>query len=197
MHPTPTPCRILSRWHRLALACAALLPGLAAAGASAPALDPRPGLEAAQHALDAAYAGQRAACLQRWLVNRCLDQAAAAYRADSHALQQQMHAADLDARQRRAAAERARVARNLAQQPQAASAPRQRLLPHPLLPLLPASQGVRQTPQRRIKAPEPSSSQAAAAYADKLASYQRRQQQARQQGPAKPAASLPLPAARP
>ncbi|WP_031408267.1 hypothetical protein [Thiomonas sp. FB-Cd] len=68
--------------------------------------------------LDAAYAHQQAACQRRFFVNQCLQDASRRYRSAAGSLEAQLNALDLAAREQRAAAERARVERNVRERQQ-------------------------------------------------------------------------------
>ncbi len=73
----------------------------------------RASIEARMGRLDAAYAQDKLMCARRFFVNACLDQARTAYLTARQALQAELHAVDLAVRERRAEAERRRVAQNL------------------------------------------------------------------------------------
>lgn len=68
--------------------------------------------------LDAAYAHQQASCQHRFFVNQCLQEASRRYRSAAGSLDAQLNALNLAAREQRAAAERARVERNLRERQQ-------------------------------------------------------------------------------
>ncbi|MBW4047783.1 MAG: hypothetical protein HIU89_07575 [Proteobacteria bacterium] len=70
-------------------------------------------IEQQRRNLDVAYAHQQTACQQRFFVNQCLQDASRRYRSAVGSLDAQLNALDLAAREQRAAAERARVARNV------------------------------------------------------------------------------------
>jgi hypothetical protein len=70
-------------------------------------------IEQQRRDLDAAYAHQQAACQRRFFVNQCLQDASRRYRSAAGSLDAQLNALDLAAREQRAAAERARVERNV------------------------------------------------------------------------------------
>ncbi len=203
------------RWHSVLLLLAALAApaGVLAATAEQAPADSRVALGSRQAQLDAAHALARAACMRKFLVNRCLDREDGAYRAASADLRLRLAVVDRRERARRAATLRASIA-------SAAAAAAPPLSPH-------AARSHRARRQRQLDekqrdhrekaaqasarrqafearqrgrthaAPPLASSEARAAYLAKQAEYAQRREQARIRQAQRPdAAPLPLPGAR-
>lgn len=155
-------------------------------------------IEQQRRNLDAAYARQQTTCQRQFFVNDCLQNASRRYRSAAGALDAQLNALDLAEREQRAAAERARVARNLRERQlpgaQAIQKRRTELEQEQASKRLQRRPRPHATPRPGAQAPPVNASGAEAAYAAKLADYQRRQRDAARRAQQKaPAPPLPLP----